>query len=127
LFIRLAKLFSDLANCGRDKRSLPNLISHPQGEQSFSKKRNRLNPEAADRKNPGQIQKRARKQKADGIESDLEAESAYQPVEALLLFQARPSGEDAELVPTISDEEHAATRDALCKPCSSLVGKGREL
>jgi len=39
LFIRLANLFSDLANCGRDKRTLPNLISHPQGEQNFSKKR----------------------------------------------------------------------------------------
>ena len=38
-----------------------------------------------------------------------------------------PGMEDAELVPMISDEEHAATRDALCKPCSSLVGKGREL
>ena len=37
----------------------------------------------------------------------------FQPVEALLFFQARPSGGDAELVPIISDEEHAATRDAL--------------
>ncbi len=31
-----------------------------------------------------------------------------------MLFQARPSGgEGAELVPTISDEKHAATTDSL--------------
>jgi hypothetical protein len=30
-----------------------------------------------------------------------------------LLFQAGPSGEDAELVPAISDEKHAATTDSL--------------
>jgi len=45
LFIRVAKLFSDLANCGRDKRTLPNLISHPQGEQNFSKKRTASTPQ----------------------------------------------------------------------------------
>jgi len=96
------------------------------GAELFEKK-NCLNTAATCFKNQVQIQKCARKQKADGIKNDLEAESAYQPVEALLLFQARPSGEDAELVAMISDEEHAATRDALCKPCSSLVGKGKEL
>jgi hypothetical protein len=41
----VAKLFSDLANCGRDKRTLPNLISHPQGEQNFSKKRTASTPQ----------------------------------------------------------------------------------
>ena len=30
-----------------------------------------------------------------------------------MLFQARPSGEDAELVPAISDEKYAATTDSL--------------
>jgi hypothetical protein len=41
----VAKLFSDLAIHRRDKRTSPNLISHPQGEQNFSKKRTASTPQ----------------------------------------------------------------------------------